>query len=376
MSRALALACATALTSCGSGDVADTSLPDDGGARRGDSGGGDGGDVADTSLPDDGGASRPALHFTWSIHVEGDSQHMTVDDPACGLPTYQTGVGKPDTFDCDLRGLEEIQREAERHVDSSGRKMKLDISAAAEFFETELDATYGNQVFRTYDWTDLGHELSIQGHAIVHSEIPYCWPRRPASQDGVAQKLRDLDAVAKRWSRAGRSVVSSVVMTPGAKLEVGQQGVFGDPAEAAAFLDHVGYALGYRLSLECAGGPRPDDTKRLRVYQIDYGDGVVMNRLCPTGQVVDGCDGGCASPIDARADIDQALAAAATDPDPSHQYAVVILTHAPSFCPALRDWPPARNELVGALNVLAYLDELVQRGHPIAYTTLAALLEQ
>jgi len=151
--------------------------------------------------PDSGAAGTRTLHVLWTVHVGGDSQKMAANDPACAGAGYQR-FG----FERDLAGLEELQRESERHTDSTGGRPKMHISPAGEFFETELDSTYGNRAFRKFDWLALGHEVGIQGHAITFSGTPYCWPRRPETPDGIARELVDAHTFAERWLHLGRKV--------------------------------------------------------------------------------------------------------------------------------------------------------------------------
>ncbi|MBI5481396.1 MAG: hypothetical protein HY906_21230 [Deltaproteobacteria bacterium] len=316
--------------------------------------------------PPEADGGDKVLHVLWTIHVEGDSQGMQAGSPECLGPGYQGG-GR---FEGDLAGLEELAREAEGHVDTNGGHPKLHISPAGEFFETELDATYGGKVFRTFDWLALGHELGIQGHAIEYSGMPYCWPHRSDTPQGVEKKLVDAHGFAERWFNQGRKVNRGLTFTPGVKLDVG---IFGDDRAATeAYLDHVGYRLGYRIAFEDWDGciedsPTGGASAPQYLYRADYGDGVTMYKICFQGAPTSECPvpyPRCETDVQAVARLDETLAALKADPDSSRLYYFAFATHSASFA---SPYDPARGEPAGTLAVLRRIDELVAAGERVEF---------
>jgi hypothetical protein len=376
---------AIGLAACGTAaEPASSSGPGSGGQAGGDAAGG--ADTVVETHPEDGkpatdapGPSTRTLHVLWTVHVEGDNQDLSASQPECAQPLYQTHVGPFLSFACDVAGLEGLEREAEKHSDSAGAHPRAHISPAGEYFETEIDPTYGGKTFRTFDWLALGHEIGIQGHKIQFSGTKYCWPEREATPAGIERKLFELHSFAERWFHQGRKVNHGLTYSPGVKLEAPVFG--GDWAAAEAHLDRIAYGLGYRVAFEDYDGcvkdsPTGGKSVPTHLYRADHGDGVQMYKVAfrsaPTTDCDDAPGARCESVAAALARLDEALAAAKTDPDPAHLHYFAFATHAQTFCPPVA--PDAKGEVAGTRALFEKLDALVAAGERIAYVTPRDLL--
>ncbi|MFQ6087538.1 MAG: hypothetical protein ACE5K0_01370 [Candidatus Methanofastidiosia archaeon] len=314
------------------------------------------------------------LYILWTVHIEGDTQKMQ-DDERCSKPNYQTDplpsqyFGK---FEIDLRGIEELQREAEKHKDSFGNNPKMHLSFAGEYFETELDPNYGNKTFRKYNWLELGHEIGIQSHAIYWSGKPYCWPMREFTPAGVIKKLTTLHEWAEKWFHDEKKVNAGLTYTPGVKLD---KPIFGnDKAITERFLDRKASELGYRIAFEDWDGciednPMPGQRPPY-LYKAHYDDGTEMYKICFQGAVRSDCEEGsprCESPQNAKRWINKLVELMNSDPNPDHLYYYAFATHSANFYVGAMGKPSTEWE--GTMQVLKYLDQLVAFGVKIEYIT-------
>lgn len=303
------------------------------------------------------------LYVLWTLHVEGDKQQMSIDDPRCDadLAIYQQ---RP--FDRDMEGLENIWIEARKHKDSFGNSPKMYISPAGEFFETEVDPIYGNKAFSNFNWLDLGHEIGIQGHKIYYYS-KFCWPTRDESTEGVIQKLTTLHNWAEKWEYNGGKVNHGITYTPGVKLD---KLIFNDnKAETEEFLDKEASKLGYSVTFDDWDGcvednPNPGGRPSY-LYQAEYSDRTKMYKVCFQGTVKDPCNDAprCESPDNARQWIDTLIEKMNSDSNPVHLYYYAFATHANSGLGGVQP------EWEGMKEVFEYLDEKVASEVKIKYIT-------
>jgi hypothetical protein len=323
----------------------------------------------------DGSAGDKVLYVLWTLHIEGDTQDAKLGDPSCN--EHEAFYQKQVFEQLDVAGLEEIWRAAKGHLDAFGRPPRMHISPAGEFFETELDGTYGRKAFRKFVWSEAGHEVGIQGHRISH-QGRFCWPTREPSEAGIRSKLGTLHAEAERWVHDGKKVNDGFTYSPGVKLDVG---IFGnDRAATEKFLDLEAAKLGYRVAFEDWDGcieDSPSPGKRPPyLHRAEYPDGTRMYKVCFQGAVVPACKDAprCESPDTARQWIDSLVGKLSADPDPRHLYYFAFATHAcagvesprPGSCPA---------ETAGMTAVLEHLDQKVRAGVRVRYVTPRELVE-
>lgn len=287
-----------------------------------------------------GALTEEPLYIVIMTHVEGDRGEPE-GSPACASDLrYQTDPLPPrgvpprgNSFAVDIVGTELLHEILQKYTDSEGKKPKLFIEPAGEFWQTEADPRFGNKLFQKYDYLALGYEFGIQGHGIYYSGQNFCWYISPKTEAGIKRKLTDLHTFAEKVFYKGQKVNAGLTLTPGAKIEgpvIGRE-------RAEIIYDKVAYALGYRISFEDHDGHLKDEPAGINntrssyyLYEADYGDGVKMLKIDFNGPPTLRCPGNtarCERPEEAIARLDRTLAARREDPDPKRVYYFAFTVH-------------------------------------------------
>ena len=272
-------------------------------------------------------------------HVEGDTTCREGDAACLASVQYQTvplpppGVQLWNAYSVDIAGNDLIYKILLNYSDSAGRKPKLFIEPAGEWWQTYPDPVHGGKAFDKFNYLALGNEFGMQGHAIMYSGINFGWYNSPHTEEGVARKFRDLNFFAGQAYFGGQAVNGGKTFTGGWKLE--RQGLGDEYAEVV--IDHAAYAQGYRISFEDHDGHIKDEPLGINnqhaspfVYRTVYPDGVWMVKIDMNGSVSGNCQGNtprCETPAEAAARFDRTLQVRASDPDPSKVYFYGFVTH-------------------------------------------------
>ncbi len=335
--------------------------------------------------------SEDPLYVVIMTHVEGDRPEPEGSPTCVSDLRYQTDPlpprGQPprgNSFAIDIAGTELLHEILQKYTDSEGKKPKLFIEPAGEFWQTEADPRFGNQLFRKYDYLALGYEFGIQGHGIYYSGQNFCWYSSPKTEEGIKRKLTDLHTLAEKVFYKGQKVNAGLTLTPGAKIE--GPAIGRDRAEWV--YDHVAYELGYRISFEDHDGHLEDEPSGINntrssyfLYEAIYDDGVRMLKIDFNGGVRADCPGNtarCEKPDEAIARLDQTLAARRADPDPKRVYYFAFTVHSNGVWTDFhmaQAGQPMRGEGAGLVALMDAIQQRVNAGAKIRFVTPKELKE-
>ena len=344
----------------------------------------------------DDAAFAPAQEPVYVVimnHVEGDRTCPEGDALCLASVEYQTAklpppgmVAKP-SYALDVAGNDLIYRILLNYSDSAGQKPKLFIEPTGEWWQTYAHPFYGGKAFDKYNYLALGNEFGIQGHAIMYSGINFGWYDSPHTEEGVERKFKDLDFFAAHARLGDRAVNNGKTFTGGWKIE--RQGL-GD-AYAEYVIDHVAFALGYRISFEDHDGHMKDEPTGINnlyaspfVYRAVYPDGVQMTKLDMNGSITGHCQGStprCETPEEAAERLDRTLQARAADPDPRKVYFFGFTTHSNGVWNDFNmaaTGKPLEGEGRGLTAIMDVMQHRVANGAKVKFVTpmeLAAIFE-
>lgn len=139
--------------------------------------------------------SEEPLYIMIMTHVEGDKPEPNGSPTCVNDLHYQMDplpllgqLPRGNSFAVDIAGKELIHEISQRYTDSEGKKPKLFIEPAGEFWQTEADPRYGNKLFQKYDYLALGYEFGIQGRCQGNT------PRCEKPEEAIARLDRTLAA--------------------------------------------------------------------------------------------------------------------------------------------------------------------------------------